>query len=217
MIVKTLAVGPLQANCHIVGCEKTKQAVVIDPGDEAGRILRTLRQLDLSAVGILLTHAHFDHIGAAADLASATGLPVAVHPDDLPLLQAGGGAAIFEVPGAPMPSQVSSLVAGQEIAVGEVRLRVLHTPGHTPGHVTFHAAAERAVFVGDVLFAQGIGRTDLPGGSYARLMRSIHQHLMVLPDDTVVYSGHGPATTIGEERLSNPWLAPNAAQSDWTL
>lgn len=206
MIVKMLPVGPLQANCYIVGCEKTRQAVVIDPGDEAQRILRAIQDLGLTATGILLTHAHFDHMAAAADLAQATGLLVAVHPDDLPLLNAGGGAALFGLPPVPTPSQVTSLATDQEIAIGEITLRVLHTPGHSPGHVCFHQAAEHIVFDGDVLFASGIGRTDLPGCSHEALMRSINEQLMTLPDDTTVHPGHGPATTIGHERATNPWL-----------
>ena len=206
MIVKMLPVGPLQANCYIAGCEKTRQAVVIDPGDEAQRILRAIQDLGLTATGILLTHAHFDHMAAADDLAQATGLPVAVHPDDLPLLKAGGGAALFGLPPVPTPFQVTSLATDQEIAIGEITLRVLHTPGHSPGHVCFHQPAKRIVFDGDVLFASGIGRTDLPGCSHEALMHSINEQLMTLPDDTTVYPGHGPATTIGHERATNPWL-----------
>ena len=206
MIVNTLPVGPIQANCYIVGCEKTKLGVVIDPGDEAERILQAIEDSGLRITHVLLTHAHFDHIAAADEVVKATGAPLALHPDDLPLLNAGGGAVFFGIQPPPIPDPITRLTAGQEIAVGELILRVLHTPGHTPGHVTFHEPNERAIFDGDVLFAQGIGRTDLPGGSYETLMRSIRQELLTLPDDTVVYSGHGPATTIGRERVSNPWL-----------
>ena len=206
MIVKTLVVGALATNCYIVGCEKTKQAAVIDPGDEADRILAAVREAGLTVTHVLLTHAHFDHIGAADEVVKASGAPLALHPDDLPLLQAGGGALFFDFQPPPVPAAVTSLAAGQEIGVGELTLRVLHTPGHSPGHVTFYAPAEGALFDGDVLFAEGIGRTDLPGGSFAVLMRSIGEQLMTLPDDTVVYPGHGPATTIGHERRSNPWL-----------
>jgi len=206
MIVKTLPVGPLATNCYIVGCEKTKQAAVIDPGDEADRIMAAVREAGLKVTHVLLTHAHFDHIGAVDEVVKASGAPLALHPDDLPLLQAGGGALLFDFQPPPIPAEVASLAAGQEIGVGELTLRVLHTPGHTPGHVTFYAPAEGALFDGDVLFADGIGRTDLPGGSFEVLMRSIGEQLMTLPDDTIVYPGHGPATTIGRERRSNPWL-----------
>ena len=206
MIVKTLAVGALETNCYIVGCEKTKQAAVIDPGDEADRILAAVREAGLKVTHVLLTHAHFDHIGAVDEVVKASGAPLALHPDDLPLLQAGGGALLFDFQPPPIPAAVNSLTAGQEIGVGELTLRVLHTPGHSRGHVTFYVPAEGALFDGDVLFAGGIGRTDLPGGSFEVLMRSISEQLMTLPDDTAVYPGHGPATTIGRERRSNPWL-----------
>ncbi len=206
MLVKTIAVGALATNCYIIGCEKTKQAAVIDPGDEAGRILDAVREAGLKVTRVLLTHAHFDHIGAADEVVKASGAPLALHPDDLPLLQAGGGALFFDFQPPPIPDTVVSLATGQEIAVGELTLRVLHTPGHSPGHVTFYDPAEGALFDGDVLFADGIGRTDLPGGSFEVLLRSIGEQLMTLPDETVVYPGHGPATTIGHERRSNPWL-----------
>jgi hydroxyacylglutathione hydrolase len=206
VIVKVLPVGPLQTNCYVVGCEKTKLAAVIDPGDEAERILEVIRDSGLTVTHVLLTHAHFDHIAAVDEVMKVTGAPLALHPDDLSLFNAGGGSVFFGIQSPPIPDPTIRLAAGQEIPIGELTLHVLHTPGHTPGHVTFHEPNERVVFDGDVLFAQGIGRTDLPGGSYETLMRSINQQLMTLPDDTVVYSGHGPATTIGRERASNPWL-----------
>jgi hydroxyacylglutathione hydrolase len=206
VIVKTLPVGELQANCHIVGCEVTKQGAIIDPGDEADRILKAVQELGLKVRYVLLTHAHFDHIAAARQVVEATGASLGLHPDDFPLLNAGGGAPFFGLPAPPAAEPDLRLRAGQEIAVGELRLRVLHTPGHSPGHVTFYEAQEGAVFDGDVLFAQGIGRSDLPGGSYEALMQSINQTLMSLPDETLVYSGHGPVTSIGRERRFNPWL-----------
>ena len=206
MIVKTLPVGMTMANCYIVGCEETKLGAVIDPGAEAERILEAIRDSGLEARYVLLTHAHFDHIGAADEVMKATGADLALHPDDLPVLNAGGGAIFFGLPSPPVPDPTMRLEAGQEIEVGELTLRVLYTPGHTPGHVSFYEPNEGAVFDGDVLFAQGIGRTDMPGGSYEALMHSIKDELMALPDDTVVYSGHGPPTTIGGERVSNPWL-----------
>jgi hydroxyacylglutathione hydrolase len=206
VIVKTLPVGMTQANCYIVGCEETKMGVIIDPGDEGERILEGVEDSGLKITHVLLTHAHFDHIGAADEVVKATGAPLALHPEDLPLLNAGGGAIFFGLPSAPIPDADIHLAADQEISVGELTLRVLHTPGHTPGHVTFYEPNQGAIFDGDVLFAQGIGRTDLPGGSYEVLMNSIQEGLMTLPDETLVYSGHGPATTIGRERTANPWL-----------
>lgn len=206
MIVKTLPVGMTQANCYVVGCEGTKMGVIIDPGDEGGRILEAVKDSGLKITHVLLTHAHFDHMGAADEVMQATGAPLAVHPDDLPLLNAGGGAVFFGLPSSPVPEPGILLAADQEIKVGELTLRVLLTPGHTPGHVTFYEPVQGAIFDGDVLFAQGIGRSDLPGGSHETLMRSIQEALMTLPDDTLVYSGHGPETTIGRERVMNPWL-----------
>ncbi len=205
MIVKTLPVGMTQANCYIVGCEKTKLGAIIDPGDEGKRILEAVDDSGLKITHVLLTHAHFDHIGAADEVVKATGARLALHPQDLPLLNAGGGATFFGLPSPPIPDASLQLEADQEITVGELTLRVLHTPGHSPGHVTFYEPNQGVIFDGDVLFAQGIGRADLPGGSYETLMRSI-QGMMTLPDETVVYSGHGPATTIGRERVMNPWL-----------
>lgn len=206
MIIEMLPVGPLWANCYIVGCERTRLGAVIDPGDEADRILAAVRDLGLTITHVLLTHAHFDHIAAADAVLRATGASLAIHPDDIPLLNAGGGAAFFGIEPPPIPEPAIRLAAGQEIAIGDLTLRVLHTPGHSPGHVTFYEASEQAIFDGDVLFAQGIGRADLPGGSYAVLMRSIREQLLRLPDETRVYSGHGPPTTIGQERSTNPWL-----------
>ena len=179
---------------------------MIDPGDEGERILEALEDSGLKITHVLLTHAHFDHIGAADEVVKATGASLALHPDDLPLLNAGGGAVFFGLPPIPVPDASIHLAADEEIDVGELTLRVLHTPGHTPGHITFYEPNEGAIFDGDVLFAQGIGRTDLPGGSHEMLMRSIQEGLMTLPDETVVYSGPGPATTIGQERTMNPWL-----------
>jgi glyoxylase-like metal-dependent hydrolase (beta-lactamase superfamily II) len=207
VIVKTLPVGMTQANCYIVGCEETKLGAVIDPGDEAERIMEAIQDSDLKITHVLLTHAHFDHMGAADAMIKATGAPLALHPEDLPLLNAGGGALFFGLPSPPIPDATIHLAADQEIAVGELTLRVLHTPGHSPGHVTFYEPDQAAIFDGDVLFAQGIGRTDLPGGDYQTLMRSIKEGLLTLPDDIVVYSGHGPETSIGRERTMNPWLS----------
>jgi hydroxyacylglutathione hydrolase len=205
VIVKTVPVGMTQANCYIVGCEETKLGAVIDPGAEGELILEAVEDSGLKITHVLLTHAHFDHMGAADEVAQATGAPLALHPGDLPLLKEGGGAVFFGLPSPPIPKASIRLEADQEIGVGELILRVLHTPGHTPGHVTFYEPKHGAIFDGDVLFAQGIGRSDLPGGSYEDLMRSI-RGLLTLPDETIVYSGHGPETTVRRERVMNPWL-----------
>ena len=206
MIVKQLSLGAIGTNCYLVGCEQTKEGVVIDPGDEANVILREIQATELTIKFILNTHAHFDHILANGPMVQATGAPLALHPLDLPLLRANGGAALFGIEVPPSPEPTIELAEGDTISFGNHTLEVLFTPGHTPGHVSFYEAKAGIIFDGDVLFAGGIGRTDLPGGNYETLMRTITQKLMVLPDETVVYSGHGPMTTIGQERASNPWL-----------
>ena len=206
MIVRTLPVGPLETNCYLVGCEQTHLGAVIDPGGDADDILAAVQQDGLTVRYVLLTHAHFDHIGGAKEIMEATGAPLALHPDDLPILHARGGAAMFGVWMQPCPEPTLSLAEGQVIELGTVQLHVLHTPGHAPGHVTFHAPGGCAAFDGDVLFQMGIGRTDLPGCSFRQLMDSIHNKLFTLPDDTVIYPGHGPATTVADEKRHNPFL-----------
>lgn len=206
MIIKQLPVGPIQANCYIVGCEETKEGVIIDPGDEADRILAEVESEGLIIKYILNTHAHFDHIMANGEVVEATGAPLALHPLDLPLLRESGGAAFFGLDLPPGVDPDMELAEGDVITFGQHTLTVLFTPGHSLGHVSFYETKEGIIFDGDVLFAGGIGRTDLPGGSYETLMSSINEKLMVLPDETVVCSGHGPITTIGRERAGNPWL-----------
>jgi glyoxylase-like metal-dependent hydrolase (beta-lactamase superfamily II) len=206
LIVETLPVGPLETNCYLVGCEQTRLGAVMDPGGDAAVILSAVERHGLTLKVILLTHAHFDHIGGLAELAEATHAQVALHPGDLPLLRAQGGAAMFGIFVRPSPEPDWALSDGQVIKVGTLRLNVLHTPGHTPGHVTFYEPTAKAAFDGDVLFMQGIGRTDFPGSSYKQLMDSIRNKLFALPDDTTLYPGHGPATTVGDEKRSNPFL-----------
>ncbi|MBN1888452.1 MAG: MBL fold metallo-hydrolase [Thermoflexales bacterium] len=206
MKVYTLPVGPLQTNCYLVVCPETQAGVIIDPGGDADDIAAAVEQHRVSLAYILLTHAHFDHMGAVAQLVEASGAPLAAHPAESALLKLGGGGALFGFVVRPAPPPDVRLAEGQVLEVGTLRLHVLHTPGHTPGHVAFHEPAHRAVFDGDVLFAGGIGRTDLPGGNTKQLMDSIQTKLLALPDETIVYSGHGPATTIGRERRYNPFL-----------
>ncbi len=200
MIIRQLPLGQLQTNCYIVGCEQTREAVVIDPGDEVGRILSDIEKYALTVKYILNTHAHFDHIGGNAALVRATGAPLAIHNLDLPLLKERGGARYFgfEIPQSPEPDRF--LRENESIRFGRHSLAILFTPGHTPGHVSFYERREAALFDGDVLFAGGLGRTDLPGGDLAALISSIRDKIMKLPDETVIYSGHGPTTTIGQER-----------------
>ena len=206
MIIVTLPVGLLRTNCYIVGCEETKEGAVIDPGGHPQRILAEIERRGLAIRYVLNTHAHFDHIDANGPIVEATGATLALHPADLPLLKAAGGAALFGLPATPGPLPDLELGDGDELAVGTLHFRVLHTPGHTPGHVCFYEAAQGVLFDGDVLFYRGVGRADLPGGSRQQLQDSIRRVLFALPDETVVYSGHGPATTIGEEKRLNPWL-----------
>lgn len=206
MIVKQLPVGMIQANCYLAGCEETGAGVIIDPGDEAERILAEVEAAGLTITHILNTHAHFDHIMANAPLVEALGAPLALHPLDLPLLRQNGGAALFGLEAPPSPEPDLLLAEGDTISFGNYTLQVLYTPGHTPGHVSFYEPTAKIIFDGDVLFADGIGRTDLPGGNFETLLHSINEKLMVLPDDTTVCSGHGPLTTIGRERAGNPWL-----------
>lgn len=206
MIIKTLAVGPIQTNCYLVGCPKTLEGAVVDPGWDAPTILSEAAIAGLTIKYVLNTHAHWDHVSANADVLEATDAQLGIHPKDLPLLRARGGADLWQIPVKPSPEPDIQFTAGQSIQIGKLELRVLFTPGHTPGHVSFYEAGAGVVFDGDVLFKQGIGRTDLPGGDHQALMRSIREELLTLPSETVVFSGHGPATTIGEERSANPWL-----------
>lgn len=206
MIIETLPVGLLQANCYLVGCEVTRQAAVIDPGGDPQVILAAAQRRELSIAYVLNTHGHFDHMDANAAIVEATGATLAIHPLDVPLLEASGGAALFGLRGHASPAPSQELHDGDEIEVGKLRFEVLHTPGHTPGHVCLYEAEQGVLFDGDVLFRRGVGRADLPGGNWGQLLNSIRQVLFALPEETVVYSGHGPPTTIGEEKRLNPWL-----------
>ena len=206
MIIVTLPVGLIQTNCYVVGCEETKEGAIIDPGGHPDRILAEVQRQGLTIRYVLNTHAHFDHTDANGAIVEATGATLALHPDDRPILDAAGGAALFGVSADTSPPPDLDLHDADELAVGQLCLKVLHAPGHTPGHVCFYEPDQGVLFDGDVLFCRGIGRTDLPGGSWPQLLDSIQRVLFALPDDTVVYSGHGPATTIGEEKRLNPWL-----------
>ena len=206
MIIIALAVGLIETNCYIVGCEETKEGAIIDPGGHPQRILAEVKRQGLAIKAVLNTHAHFDHTDANGAIVAATGAPLALHAADRPILATAGGAAWFGLQADSGPPPTLELHDGDELEIGKLRFKVLHTPGHSPGHVCFYEATEGVLFDGDVLFYQGVGRTDLPGGSWPRLLHSIQYVLFALPDETVVYPGHGPATTIGEEKRSNPWL-----------
>ena len=203
MIIKKLVVGPIASNCYIVGSEATKEGMIIDPGADADEILKSVRELGLKIKLILLTHRHPDHVGAAAQVKEATGAKVAAHVEAAKYLPQSP-SYIFEPPYQASPYPDRLLKGGDSIDIGELHFTVLHTPGHTPGGISL--MGQGAVFTGDTLFNYGIGRYDLADGSYKQLMDSIHTKLMVLPDDTKVYPGHGPDSTIGTERRANPFL-----------
>ncbi len=205
MIIRQLAVGPLQANCFIVGCERTRRAAVIDPGDEADRILLALAERGLTVTHILNTHGHFDHVGANRRLKQATGAPLLIHALDAPMLRLlARTAAAWGMAAENSPDPDRLIAEGETIPVGELALQVIHTPGHTPGGVSFYA--DGCLFVGDTLFAGSVGRTDFPGGDFDTLRRSIQEKLFRLPDEVRVFTGHGPETTIGEEKRTNPFV-----------
>jgi hydroxyacylglutathione hydrolase len=205
LIIKALEVGPIQSNCYIVGCEETLKAAVIDPGDETQRILMTLADAKLTATHIICTHGHFDHVGGNKKLKAATGAAIAIHRFDahmLSSLSVAAGAWGFPVDDSP-PADIL-VDEGDSILIGNIKLRVLHTPGHSPGGISLYG--DGVVFVGDTLFAGSIGRTDFPGGSYSTLISSVTNKLFPLGDDVQVFSGHGPATTIGREKRYNPFF-----------
>jgi len=206
MILHTIPVGMNQTNCYIVGCEETRRGAVIDPGGDGKRIIREIEDADLDVAYVLVTHAHFDHIGGIARVVDATGAKLALHPNERPLLEARGGASMWGINVEPSPPPDVELSDGQVIEVGTLTFEVLLTPGHSPGGVTFYEADQGVAFDGDLLFSNGIGRTDLTGGDQQTLMRSIKEVIFALPDDTVIYPGHGPSTTVGKEKRSNPWV-----------
>lgn len=205
MIIKKLEVGPIMANCFIVGCETTKEAVVIDPGDDADRILMELAKSELKVKYLINTHGHFDHVGANKRMKDATGAEIAIHPEDEEMLgELSRSAMMFGLSAENSPPADLVLNGGDEISFGEISFKVIHTPGHSKGGICLYTKGH--VFAGDTLFAGSIGRTDLPGGDYETLISSIKEKLLVLDDDTVVYTGHGPETTIGREKQINPFL-----------
>lgn len=207
MIVKELPVGPIMANCFILGCEKTKEAVVIDPGDEDERILLELSKEKLTVKYIVNTHGHFDHVAANKPMKKATGADILIHEADAPMLtQLSAMAVSFGLSAENSPPADKMLKEGDVIEFGEYSLKVIHTPGHSPGSLSFYCEQEKKIFVGDTLFAGSIGRTDLPGGDYNSLIKNVSQKLFTLDEDIVVYPGHGPETTIGTEKKFNPFF-----------
>ena len=204
MIIKKLEVGPFASNCYIISSESNKEGVIIDPGADAEEILKNVKDLGLDIKFIVLTHGHIDHIGALKEVKEATGAEVAIHSDDAKSLHEPSLGRVFGLSYPPPPPPDRLLKGGDSIDIGDLHFLVLHTPGHSLGGICL--LGEGVVFSGDTLFNYGIGRYDLPGGSYSQLMDSIYTKLMILPDNTIVCPGHGPDTTIGTERRGNPFL-----------
>ncbi len=209
MIVERVVVGDLDTNCYVVGCERTRLGTIIDPGGDASTILAALRRHDLTLDRLIATHAHFDHILAVRELQERTGAKFYLHAADSPLLKNMQRTAIAWTgrdPGEP-PGAQGYLVPGETIRLGDVALEIRGTPGHSPGGISLVEHGSRRVFTGDALFAGSIGRTDLPGGKIEVLLESIQREILSLPDDYALLPGHGPSSTIWEERRSNPFLA----------
>ncbi len=205
MIVEKLEVGPIMANCFIAGCEETQKCAIIDPGDEAERILAAVKKHGFDVAVIINTHGHFDHVGGNADVKAATGATLLIHELDAPWLSlVEDSAARWGLSGKNSPPPDRFLVHEDTISVGNLTFTAIHTPGHSPGGVSLLCGND--LFVGDTLFSGSIGRTDLPKGDHKTLLTSIRERLYVLPDEVVVYTGHGPETTIGRERRSNPFV-----------
>ena len=203
MIVQ-IPLGILEANCYLVYDEANGEGVIVDPGGDTTPLRREIEQRHVKIKAILNTHGHFDHSAGNAELASLN-VPLGIHPDDRNLLAEGGGAAWFGFPTGPAMHPTIELTEGFEYAVGNLCLHVLTTPGHTPGSVCFYIPEENALLTGDTLFAGGIGRSDLPGGDPRALTASLTR-LLTLPPETAIYPGHGPTSTLAQEKCHNPWL-----------
>ena len=207
MIHEILRVGPLQCNCSVIGDEASREAMVIDPGDDVEEVLALVRKHNLQVKQIVITHAHIDHVGGAMKLRAATGAPILLNQNDFALLQMLDVQASWLGMATPGKVEIDHSVGQSDtVKAGNLIADVLHTPGHSEGSICLYFPTEKKLIAGDTLFAGSIGRTDLPGGAFEKIIRSLHDKLLVLPDETVVIPGHGPLTTIGEERDSNPFL-----------
>ena len=207
MIHEILPVGPLQCNCSVIGDETTRDAMVIDPGDDIEDLLALIHKHNLHVKQIVITHAHIDHVGGAMKLRAATGAPILLNQNDYALLKMLDVQAAWI--GVENPGKVEidqSIGQSDNVQAGPLTASVIHTPGHTEGSVCLYFPLEKKLIAGDTLFAGSIGRTDLPGGSMKKIIQSLHEKVLALPDETMVIPGHGPLTTIGEERESNPFL-----------
>lgn len=205
MIIKKLPVGPIMANCFILGCEETRKAAVIDPGDETDKILLSLASEQLTVEQIINTHCHFDHAGGNKKMKDATGAPLVLHALEIPVLEnLESSAARWGLAMEASPAPDRTVADGDTITFGNITLKVIHTPGHSPGGICLQAGD--VLFAGDTLFAGSIGRTDFPGGDHQTLLSSIREKLFSMDDDVRVYCGHGPETTIGVEKRTNPFV-----------
>jgi len=207
MIHEILPVGPLQCNCSVIGDESTREAMVIDPGDEIEDVLALVRKHNLEVKQIVITHAHIDHVGGAMKLRAVTGAPILLNQNDYALLKMLDAQAAWIGVAPPGDVEIDHSVGhGETLRTGALSANVLYTPGHTEGSICLYFPAERKLIAGDTLFAGSIGRTDLPGGSFKKIINSLHERVLALPDDTIVVPGHGPITSIGVERETNPFL-----------
>jgi hydroxyacylglutathione hydrolase len=207
MIHEILPVGPLQCNCSVIGDDTTHEAMVIDPGDDIEDVLAVIAKHNLQVKQIVITHAHIDHVGGAMKLRAATGAPILLNQNDYGLLKMLDMQAKWVGMASPGSVEIDQSVAQADtLKAGSLVASVIHTPGHTEGSVCLYFPAEQKLIAGDTLFAGSIGRTDLPGGSFDKIIDSLREKVLALPDETIVVPGHGPLTTIGEERESNPFL-----------
>lgn len=208
LLIKSFTLGPFQTNCYLLADSGSEKAVVIDAPSGAVQMVDEANTQGFSITDILITHAHFDHINGVTELVKTLDrpIPVHLHPADRPLWHQRGGSSIFGLFTEQQPDPTAELANNQIIMLGDYKIQVLHTPGHTPGHVIFYSPDAAAAFTGDLIFHQGVGRTDLPGGNYAELIKSINDRIFTLPPNTRLLSGHGAETTVENEKHDNPFF-----------